>query len=66
MLNWLKRKLKRKVGGVLIAWVVYKPEEEQPNVYFNLHPDMREDELLHENFKGIAEHIRTYYGDLEF
>lgn len=64
MLNWLKRKLKRKVGGVLIAWVVYKPDEEQPNIFINIHPQMNGDEFLCNTFKLIADHIRENYEEL--
>jgi hypothetical protein len=70
-MNWLlslletyyRRKSYRKNKGVLIGWIVYRPEQQKPNVYYNLHPDIKHDEYLKPRFAEIADHLRKYYGD---
>ncbi len=70
-MNWLlsiletyyRRKSYRKNKGVLIGWIVYRPGKEPPNVFFEVHPDIKEDDYLRPRFREIAEHLRRYYGD---
>ena len=65
MLDWLRKLSRKHHKGILIGWIVYKPEIESPNVFFNMHPDLANDEYLSSQCKLIAEHIRKYYGDWE-
>ncbi len=63
--KYYRRKSYRKNNGVLIMWAVYRPDLPEPNVFYNLHPDIERDEYLEPRFKEIAEHIRKYYSDWE-
>ncbi len=61
-LQWLvdtaERRAIRKLGGIPILWVIYKPWEPEPNIYFHTHGvDKRLDGLMQQ----MAEHIRANY-----
>ena len=58
--NWLSG---RKHNSVMVGWITYRPEDESPNVFFNIHPDLQADEYLHEKWRDIAEHLRKHYSD---
>lgn len=64
-LNWLvklaERRCYRKLGGIPIMWILYKPHIPKPNVFFNLHPTLRQDEQLTAMFQEIADRIREVY-----
>ncbi len=61
--KYYRRKSYRQHNGVLMVWVVYNPDLPEPNVFFNLHPDLKHDDYLKEKFQYVAEHIRQHYGD---
>ena len=65
MLNWIVKKLenksRKKYGGIPIAWVTYKPEQQGKNITFNLHPSIKHDEYLSQTFQEIADYIRENY-----
>ena len=62
ILDWLVNKAegraRKKLGGIPIAWIIYKPEKPPPNVIIHTHYTVEHDEWLQERFKEIADYIR--------
>ncbi len=63
LLNYYKRKARRRFGGYPLMWCVWQPEEQK--VKYTLIHDARGDEYLETRFKEIADHMRKYYSDWE-
>ena len=61
LLEWLikhyKNKSRKKFGGELIMWVVYKPDKPIPNVIFNVHPELKT-LLINDKCRELAELVR--------
>lgn len=67
MLNWINKKLEKKslneLGGIPILWLVYQPNKPEPNMEYKLHPSIKHDEYLKNQFKEIADYLRENYCD---
>jgi hypothetical protein len=68
MLDWLtkimeKRAIKR-LGGIPLLWITYKPELKEKNVIFHLHSSIKHDEYLNQTFSEIADYIRENYPEV--
>ena len=67
-LSWMERraemKCRRKLGGIPVLMVLYQPEKPKPNVVFQCHPALEDDEYLMAEFAVIAEHIREVHSDI--
>ena len=61
--KWAERRAIRKLGGVPIAWIIYKPWESKPNVHLNIHPDIKHDYRIKQSMGSIADHLREHYSD---
>lgn len=65
ILDWLVSRSKRmaikKTGGIPIGWIIYKPWDGKPNIWFHLHPSVRHDKWLSERLSEIADYIRENY-----
>lgn len=57
MVKYYEQKSRKRFGGEMIMWVVYKPEQAKPNVIFNVHPDLRT-VLVNDKCKELAEIVR--------
>lgn len=68
MLNWLEKVLEkraiRKLGGIPLLWIIYKPELKEKNVIFHLYPSIKHDEYLNSKFSEIADYIRENYPEI--
>ena len=54
-----ERRVRKEVGGILVFWCVYKPEQEGKNVIFHFHPDIAHIEgEVREQLKKAADLIR--------
>ena len=62
MVKYYENKSRKRFGGELIMWVVYKPDQPEPNVIFNVHPDLRT-VLINEKCKELAEIVRQEWGN---
>ena len=62
ILDWLvdkaERRARRKLGGIPIAWIIYKPDKPPPNVDIHTHYTVEHDEYLRVRFKETADYIR--------
>ena len=38
LIDKLEKKCQRKMGGIPMLWVIYKPDKPVPNMEFRLHP----------------------------
>ena len=61
--KWAERRAIRTVGGIPIAWIIYRPWQDAPNVYIHAHPEVGNDEGVMRRMKDLAEYIRENYGD---
>lgn len=62
LLKWMARRHYRKYDGILISYIVYKPEKEGKNVFtHDLHPDIEQDEVLKDLLGAAADRIRMFY-----
>jgi len=59
--DYWEKKCQRKMGGIPLLWVIYKPEKPVPNMEFRLHPMFIEDEYLNYIFKEAANYMRDKY-----
>ena len=57
-LAYAERRARKRMGGVPIMWMLYSPDKEPPNVFTHLHPDIEQDEELHEAFRAAAKLVR--------
>lgn len=58
----LTRKLFKQFDGILMFYVVYRPDKEIPNVFHHhIHPDLKEDKDLMEALEFASIRIRTFY-----
>lgn len=64
MFNW-EKKCQRKMGGIPLLWVIYKPEKPVPNMEFRLHPMFNGDKFLNDIFKIVADYMRDRYLEAE-
>lgn len=64
LVKYYENKSRKRFGGELIMWVVYKPDRPEPNVIFNVHPDLRT-VLINEKCKELAEIVRLEWGNRE-
>lgn len=62
--NHWERKCKRKMGGIPLLWVIYQPQNPVPNIVFKLHPMFTGDQYLNQQFKEIADYMRSNYAEL--
>lgn len=58
-----ENKARKKVGGIPLIHLIYKPEKEIPNMIFYMHPSIKQDEYLNVRMKEIADHLRENYTD---
>ena len=64
--SWAKRRATRKLGGVPVVWVLYRPWEPPPNVYYHVNPECKKDLWLAERMREMADYIReNYFNDEE-
>ena len=61
--KWAERRAIRKLGGIPIAWIIYRPWQDAPNVYIHTHPEVGGDDGVTRRMKDLAEYIRDNYGD---
>ena len=60
--SWLKKKMVKKENGVPIFYIVYRPQNELPNVItHHTHPELREEEGLDELLKEVSDKVRGFY-----
>lgn len=59
--NWMEKRVIKRTGGIPVVYIIYKPWEDAPNVIFMLHPEIREDALMNEYAKKLADRVREIY-----
>jgi hypothetical protein len=65
LIDKLEKKCQRKMGGIPMLWVIYKPDKPVPNMEFRLHPMFKDDIALNTAFKDIADYMRDKYLEAE-
>ena len=61
--KYFENRARKKMGGIPLMWLVYKPELEAPNMIFNMHPSIMKDEYLNIRMKEMADYLRENYTD---
>ena len=68
-LSWLEKRAEKmaikKLGGIPLLWVIFKPWEKEPNVWFYPHPSIKHDDFLSKHFTEIAGYIRENWEELD-
>lgn len=62
MVRYYEKKCRKRYDGELIMWVVYKPDQLEPNVIFNVHPDLRT-VLINDKCKELAAIVRQEWNN---
>ena len=63
LLRFFEKRSAKKLGGVPLLWMIYKPDQPIPNMIFKLHPSIEQDEYLNKQFKEISDYLREKYCD---
>ena len=58
LVKYFENRARKKMGGIPLMNIIYKPEQDIPNVVFNVHPSLAEDEYLITRFQEIADYFR--------
>jgi hypothetical protein len=62
LVKYYEEKCRKRYDGELIMWVVYKPDQSEPNVIFNVHPDLRT-VLINDKCKELAAIVRQEWNN---
>ena len=64
ILDWLvhyaERRAIKRIGGIPLMWIIYKPDKDPPNVIYNFHPDIEQGPLK-EQLQKTADMVREQW-----
>lgn len=61
LVKYYENRARKKIGGIPLMNIIYKPEQDIPNVVFNVHLSLAEDEYLTTRFQEVADCFRENY-----